>query len=29
MLDLALGTELAARSPLFLVAPDDRRHAVP
>ncbi len=28
MLDLALGTELAARSPLFLVAPDDRRQDV-
>lgn len=28
MLDLALGTELAARSPLFLVAPDNRRQEV-
>jgi len=28
MLDLALGTELAARSPLFLVAPDNRRKEV-
>ncbi|NMF89882.1 type II restriction endonuclease [Aromatoleum petrolei] len=28
MLDLALGTELASRSPLFLVAPDNRRHEV-
>ncbi|WP_018989663.1 hypothetical protein [Aromatoleum toluclasticum] len=28
MLDLALGTEIAARSPLFLVAPDNRQHEV-
>lgn len=28
MLDLALGNELAIRSPLFLVAPDDRRQEV-
>jgi len=28
MLDLALGTELATRSPLFLVAPDNRRQEV-
>lgn len=28
MLDLALGTELAVRSPLFLVAPDNRRQEV-
>jgi type II restriction enzyme len=28
MLHLALGTELAARSPLFLVAPDNRRQEV-
>lgn len=28
MLDLALGTQLAARSPLFLVAPDNRRQEV-
>ncbi|SIQ12856.1 type II restriction enzyme [Aromatoleum tolulyticum] len=28
MLDLALGTELAVRAPLFLVAPDNRRQEV-